>query len=285
MSVDVNIDTRKTKHSTEFVLDSACTINLTNNMINLKNYKSLKQSRYIRCASGKRLKIVGVGFIDKIGEVFYVPEATINLLSTLSLTQNGKNVLFTKDHVIVDGNVIGSLSGKLYVRNIEEEFCAPCVAEDEIFNDDNIVLQQNETPTIELLHRRYGHTNIEDIKALARLEAVTGYNISPQKSNPQQFHCEACAMSKAVQQSRDTTKKLPRPCVTAEKKELYFNCVYTDLIGPMQTKSTKGHFYGVTFTEMATRYRFFYPLKKKSETLSAFEQLNGNGIQDQNAKK
>ena len=73
-------------------------------------------------------------------------------------------------------------------------------------------------------------------------------------------------------------EKLPRPCVTAEKKELYFNCVYTDLIGPMQTKSTKGYFYGVTFTEMATRNRFFYPLKKKSETLSAFEQLNADVI-------
>ena len=85
------------------------------------------------------------------------------------------------------------------------------------------VLQQNETPTIELLHRRYGHTNIEDIKALARLEAVTGYNISPQKSNPQQFHCEACTMSKAVQQSRDTTKNY-RVLVSPQRRK---NCTLT----------------------------------------------------------
>jgi hypothetical protein len=73
---------------------------------------------------------------------------------------------------------------------------------------------------MELLHRRYSHTNIDDIKALVRLEAVSGYNISPEKANPQHFHCDACAMSKATKQSRDTTKQLPRPCLTPEKKEL-----------------------------------------------------------------
>ena len=52
----------------------------------------------------------------------------------------------------------------------------------------------------------------------------------------------------------------------------------TDVIGPMQTKGTKGHMFGLTFTEMATRYRFFYPLVKKSDTLKAFMSLHAEII-------
>jgi len=46
----------------------------------------------------------------------------------------------------------------------------------------------------------------------------------------------------------------------------------------MQTKGTKGHMYGLTFTEMATRYRVFYPLVKKSDTLKAFMSLHAEII-------
>jgi hypothetical protein len=274
LSAQINIVSRKGTVDSEFILDSGCTINLTYDINNLQNFRKLVKRRYIKCASGKRLEIVGVGFIQGIGEVYYVPGAKLNLLSITSLTQAGKAVTFTHDRVFLGGKVIGKLSGKLYVRNTEEDFCALSVAEDEIYSNDNVKLARTESPSMELLHRRYGHTNIDDIKALVRLEAVSGYNISQEKANPLHFHCDACATSKATKKSRDSTKKLPRPCLTSEKKELYFDCVYTDLIGPIQTKSTNGSLYGVTFTEMATRYRFFYPLNKKSDTLKAFMQLH-----------
>ena len=219
---------------------------------------------------------MGVGFIKGIGEVYFVPDATLNLLSISYLTRSGKSVTFTNDKVFLNGKPIGQLDGKLYYKNIENDFCTPSVAEDDSFYDDKIHLlnEEQESPTMELLHRRFGHTNIADLKALIRLEAVIGHQISAEKSNPEQFNCDSCAICKATKQSRDPTKSAPRPILTAVKKDLYFDCVYTDVIGPMQTKGTKGHLYGLTFTEMATRFRFFYPLVKKSDTLKAFMSLH-----------
>lgn len=278
--MEVKIESRRSLDKSKFILDSGSTINLTSNKSILQNFKYLSRRRFVRCASGKRLEIMGVGFIYGIGEVFYVPDATVNLLSISCLTKSGKSITFTKDKVFLNGKLIGELDGKLYYKHVENDFCSQSVAEDEFFYSDDVHLleESDESPTMELFHRRYGHTNIADLKALIRLEAVTGYKISPEKANPDQFHCDSCAICKATKQSRDPTKSAPRPILTAEKKELYFDCVYTDVIGPMQTKGTKGHLYGLTFTEMATRYRFFYPLAKKSDTLKAFMSLNAEVV-------
>jgi hypothetical protein len=162
LSAQINIVSRKGTVDSEFILDSGCTINLTYDINNLQNFRKLVKRRYIKCASGKRLEIVGVGFIQGIGEVYYVPGAKLNLLSITSLTQAGKAVTFTHDRVFLGGKVIGKLSGKLYVRNTEEDFCALSVAEDEIYSNDNVKLARTESPSMELLHRRYGHTNIDN---------------------------------------------------------------------------------------------------------------------------
>ena len=246
----------------------------------MQNFKLLPKRKFVRCASGKRLEIMGVGYIHGVGDVYYVPGATLNLLSISSLTKSGQTVTFTKDKVFLNDKIIGRLNGKLYFKYVESDFCSPLVAEDEFFHDDKLHLlnEDQESPSIELLHRRYGHTNIADLKSLIRLEAVTGHRISAEKSNSDQFNCDSCAICKATKQSRDSSKSAPRPIVTANKKELYFDCVCTDVIGPMQIKSTKGYLYGLTFTEMATRYRFFYPLAKKSDTLNAFKLLNAEVV-------
>ena len=168
---------------------------------------------------------MGVGYIHGVGDVYYVPGATLNLLSISSLTKSGRSVTFTKDKVFLNDKLIGRLNEKLYFKFVESDFCSPSVAEDESFYDDKLHLlnEEQESPSMELLHRRYGHTNIADLKALLRLEAVTGHRISAEKSNPDQFHCDSCAICKATKQSRDPTKSAPRPIVTADKKELFFD--------------------------------------------------------------
>ena len=54
-------------------------------------------------------------------------------------------------------------------------------------------------------------------------------------------------------------------------KEAYFDVVTSDLIGPMQVQSINGMRYGITFTEMNSRYRWFYPLRQKSDALEALK--------------
>ena len=61
--------------------------------------------------------------------------------------------------------------------------------------------------------------------------------------------------------------------MVAVNKTLYFNLVYIDLLGLIQVEGVCGYSYGMTFTENTSRYRYFYPPKKKSDALDAFRDL------------
>ena len=49
---------------------------------------------------------MGVGYIHGVGDVYYVPGATLNLLSISSLTKSGRSVTFTKDKVFLNDKLI-----------------------------------------------------------------------------------------------------------------------------------------------------------------------------------
>ena len=142
----------------KFALDTGSTINLTNDKFILQNFRALSRRKFVRCASGKRLEIMSVGFIKGIEEIYFVPDATLNLLSISYLTRSGKSATFTNDRMFLNGKPIGQLDGKLYYKYIENDFCTHSVAEDASFYDDKIQLlnDEQEIPSMELLHRRFG---------------------------------------------------------------------------------------------------------------------------------
>ena len=276
MSRDLHVD-----GNVIFILDSGATLTIINNLSFIKFYTSFKQARYINTAGGHRLRIHGSGYIDGIGEVFYVPESKRNLISISQLTKNGSSITFTNNKVFIDNIEIGTLENKLYVLNrrpdVEvlhsEDFADDGHHEGNFSHDERNIIKSKESLKVELLHKRFAHTNVAHIKELIRCGACDGLDeITHHQSSPDHFHCDACAMAKATTKSRDPSKKLRRN-LTAVNKDLYFHVVYSDVIGPMQVKSVSGHYYGITFTEMTSRYRYFYPLKKKSDTLMAFKTL------------
>ena len=265
-----------------FILDSGATLTVIKNKLFIKSYREFTEARYISTAGGQKLRIYGSGLMDGIGEVFYVPDAKRNLISISQLTKSGSTITFTNNKVLINNNEIGFLDNKLYIlkkRPEDEALNTEDFADDghseRLYSEaENEELIGKETLKIELLHKRFAHTNVADIKELIRCGACDGFdNITHQQSSPSHFHCEACAMAKATTKSRDPTKKLRRN-LTAVNKDLYFHVVYSDLIGPMQVRSVAGHYYGITFTEMTSRYRYFYPLKHKSDALTAFKMLN-----------
>ena len=67
LSIDVVSESSKFKSCAEFLLDSGSSINLTNDKLLLKQFRPLPKPRFVRCASGKRLEILGIGFIAGIG--------------------------------------------------------------------------------------------------------------------------------------------------------------------------------------------------------------------------
>jgi hypothetical protein len=266
--------------SNNFIFDSGASINVCNNLSLINNFRSFSVPRALATAGGHCLAIVGAGTMEGIGEVFYVPQLRRNLISIKQLTRCGAEVTFTHNRVFINDKLVGVLDDKLYSTAISRQ-CGPdsaVFASEEYYADDGHVeitgTNQNKNShslKLELLHKRFCHTNIFALKELIKCQACDGLNsITHQQSSPNSFHCEACAMAKATTQARDPTKKLRRN-LSAVTKELYFQAVYTDVLGPMQVRAPGGYHYGITFTEMTSRYRYFYPLRVKSDALTAFK--------------
>ena len=238
-----------------FILDSGATISIINNLLYIKSFKPLNLPDSITTAGGHKLAILGVGHIDGIGEVFYVPDSKRNLISISQLTKSGREITFTNERVYIDDVEIGVLTNKLYVLKKGPEYEEAHFTETNFVDDGHIEQDHNliskesiNNLKVELLHKRFAHTNVAAIKDVIKCGACVGLQkITHQQASPDTFHCEACSLAKATKQSRDPSKKLRRN-LCAVTKELYFQAVYTDLLGPMQVRAPGGYYYGITFT-------------------------------------
>jgi len=92
-----------------------------NNLI-LDNYVEVsKHSKlaYIYCANGSKLRIFGTGDIGRhIRGVFYVPGASVNIISVSQLTKGGHLVTFTETSLILSST--SNLSNEFVIVT---EFC------------------------------------------------------------------------------------------------------------------------------------------------------------------
>ena len=278
-----------------FIIDSGATVNVVNSKDALINYTTTTTStscaKYIRCAGGTRLAIVGHGDLaNGLGRALFVPQATRNLLSVSQLTAAGQTLSFSKDKVCLDGTPIGSLEDKLYVLrstvptvdvNTASTTVNDAAVDDILIANDVLTSEEEDTEQrfdfnlrrdIDLLHRRFAHTDVNMIYAMLRYNSVDGLRIPAHVASPHRFHCEACALCKATTVARDPKFKQPRDLGRVQK-DLYFRVVWTDVLGPVQPVALGGYHYGVTFTEESSRYRYFFALKSKDEVFGVFQQL------------
>ena len=259
---------------------------MTNNNALLTSLRLPTSKRFVRTADGNRIAVVGIGQLGPLRDVLYVPGLKRNLISVSSLTRAGHELLFRKGDVLLDGVVLGRLSKNLYVASSSSSFmstsgdvqalAADIDSDDFAFADDRVIPASLPLPhlrrDIDLLHRRYGHADIAMIKRLVLTQAVTGLAVTDRAANPKLFHCEACSMSKAVKQPRVPSRRLDRG-VPRARRDLYFTAVYSDVLGPIQPVAVGGFNYGVTFTDVSSRYRYFFPLRQKSDVLAAFQSV------------
>ncbi len=138
--------------------------------------------------------------------------------------------------------------------------------------------------TLGLLHKRFGHVDTNKIKQVLSNNAVNGLVLSQNQIRHKHF-CEHCIMAKSTQQTMQKDKStalLPSKRIRRIDRELYFEVVHSDLIGPIQVESVNKMRYGITFTEVKSRYRWFYALRSKSDALEAFQtfhaEITGHGF-------
>jgi hypothetical protein len=103
---------------------------------------------------------------------------------------------------------------------------------------------------VELLHKRFGHANIEDIVSGLRTGAITGYTVDVKRENGkyqlQNGLCTTCMKAKA--------HKPPFYSSTSPKATIPAEYVVCDIQGPYSIETNTGQRYVLTYTDWYARY-------------------------------
>jgi len=230
-----------TAKGSRFILDSGATHHIVNSKKLLYNYlefKHLKQlstkhKQHIYCANGAKLNIIGTGDISStIRNVLHVPGALVNIISVAKLTEGGNTVSFTDSEVLLNGVLIGKLDEHLYSvkpvlfnsqsdAHVELQPAAPKTrleTNEAEFADEFVLheyeLMKNDLTAsdrkLDLLHRRFGHTDVAEIQRLIYTHAVDGIELKSHQVR-EHFHCDACHIAKMTKKSRQPSLKFRLP--------------------------------------------------------------------------
>lgn len=261
-------------NNTAWYFDSGATSHITNNVHCLHDVVTLDEEKVFGVANGDQLRCGTKGNVNLVCpdkspvtliDVSYVPGVQMNLLSVSQITQKGKTVVFDKTGCkVVNSKVRVSkkyVIGSGVIENGLYRF--------DIFNSNLNVL--SEVPdSSELWHRRLGHLNSQDLKALEK--AGTGVKLTTKPVE----NCDACAKGKMFRK--------PFNHSNPTRAESPLGLIHSDVCGPMQVSSTSGMRYFITFTDDYTRMSHVYFMKNKHEVFEKFREYKAL-VENQSGKK
>ena len=232
--------------TTNWIVDSGCTIHMTSNLEWITNYQPFEQALEIALGDDRVIHAKGSGtIITTLGEmrsVHYVPDITYNLYSIRSATKNNLQVQFEDDRLIFscqDKRIItGYYTQGLYRINLEIKPCKE---------------KALTAATIDEWHQRLGHVSIDTIKRMAQTSAVEGLKIIENKDKI----CEDCAMGKC--------KRSSHPSKTTSKVRKPGQSLHLDTAGPIPEPSLKGSRYFVLSKDEHSGYRQVTFVASKAE--------------------
>lgn len=227
-------------------------------------YLDRSSTETIFLADGTKIKSKGIGYgfielegengnvqICKIDNALYVPEIDGNLLSVKKLTENNFIVIFKSNECVIktESQVIAraKLRNNLYELNIIKKALL------------------TKLPTkcdINLLHKRFGHRNIADIRLLERNQLVDDIKIVGEENREP---CEVCLKGKMTRRSF--------PLKSENRRTGILELFHSDICGPMKTRTPSGNQYILTFIDDYSRYTFLYLLKHKHEAFEKLQEL------------
>ena len=114
--------------------------------------------------------------------------------------------------------------------------------------------------TIELWHNRLGHMSAKGLMILAEKNLLTGMKKGFLK------RCAHCLSGKQTGVAFKTHRHTRKPGM--------LDLVYSDVYGPMKTKTLGGSLYFVTFIDDHSRKIWVYTLKIKDQVLGVFKQFH-----------
>lgn len=258
-AIACNADIKKSKI---WCLDSGATRHMCNDEQIFSNLNKDSQLK-VYTAGEQFIKSNGVGDVNlsvklnryvtnpvKLKNTLCVPGLRNNLLSVSSVTDNGFTVTFEKDRATVkrkNGSVVltATKRNQLYVVNEKEDHAA--------------LVAENENTDLRKWHQRYGHLNVNDLKAMKNKNMVLGIKFA---SKMNEINCEVCAKCKIHVQPFKSS---------SNREENILGLVHSDICGPMSTESLGGAKYFVTFIDDYSRYTEAIMLRNRSDVLQAFK--------------
>lgn len=265
--------------NSDWIMDSGATAHYTNNRALYSSFNSINPRR-VHMGNNAAIHAIGTGTIRctltvnslstvvSIGDVLYVPDLAMNLLSIPTMAKNGMIVECTADACllrnqvgVVVGRAVRDIGSNLYVlKSIPMRPIEGSSNSSHVNSTQPFILAATSicspVQDIRLWHYRFGHLNYRSIRKLPAL--LTGMKLSGEK----QGVCEPCALGKQTRLPFTT----PSNRQTTQQLEL----VHTDLCGPLPCISLGGSLYFATFIDEFSNFVVVKMLKSKDEAITAF---------------
>jgi hypothetical protein len=216
---------------------------------------TLKDGGNVKFGDNSKGKIIGIGNIGKthslvIENVLLVDGLKHNLLSISQLCDKGYNVIFKSIMCII-------------VNEIDNQVLFVAFRNENVYTIDLNNMTSKESiclATINenswLWHRRLGHTNMELLSKLSKLDLVKGLPVTKFVKNK---ICDACQLGKQTKSSFKKKKVIS----TSRPLEL----LHMDLFGPIRTASLSGKLYAFVIVDDYSRYTWVLFLAHKMKLI------------------
>ncbi|KNZ53408.1 hypothetical protein VP01_3247g2 [Puccinia sorghi] len=242
------------------ILDSGASAHIFNDKsyfskLELKDYDSIKNGK-----ADATLPIKGIGEVElkwknqciTLQGCLYVPDIIINLISPGCLDKKSFTVASESDRfkVLKEGRLVmqGSIKNNLF--SIDKPIAVGKSPKN---------LFTTQPPTLQELHKSYGHSSI------GRIEKLLPHSIS--EAEKSSFECKSCVLAKI------TKKPFKGISTTATKP---FEKIHLDLIGPIDPTSRDHCRYILTVVDNFTGYLAGFPLVNKDNTADVLITLLNN---------
>lgn len=249
-----------------FVVDSGSSSHMANSRDMFSDLENTSSSIQV-AKKNENMKSEGKGSIEGsacvLKDVLFVPDLRKNLLSVNAITNNGGEVVFTKEKVLIKKNDKKILEGiksdkGLYMVNLHET--------------EESYLTQDKDKT-EDWHRKLGHLGLNNMKKL--IDLSTGITLNKSQVNELKNVCEVCLQAKQTRLPFNTVRQRASRCL---------EILHTDICGPIEPETWDGKTYMLTILDDYTHYSRIYLLRYKNEATEYLKEFIQEAETCQNAK-
>ena len=260
-----------------WIIDSGATHHITNNPNWLTNISSC-DARIKTGNSSSPLSIDSKGEVSlrpvsdefpsiTLENVLYSPQASCNIISTLSFGKNeGVKVVQQGGFIrIVDEN----RNGKVILQGCERrpgDLIDLSSHVPVIHGDVNVAdIAKSKEESLRLLHNRMGHLNSDDIKLMVREKMVEGVpeSIASYEGKVDCPHCTAAKMTRKPYRSEGSNEEVEGKLEIGDE-------THSDTFGPINPVSRYKHSYIIIFLDKASRLCCVYGMNSLDETREKF---------------